>query len=403
MALREQLKEAAPQLSAAVPLWMLAFVALTIVLTVTERLGLSAELTTSWVFTFFGVSAVLGIVLSIRFRQPLVFTGHILVVILFGSLGSETSFPELVGAAMIAGAIILILGATGITGKVTSWIPEPIVMGLIAGAVLPFVADMFTSLGTEPLVVGAVIAAFVASQVFLDGISPIIPALVVGVVVAGLAGQFGEQLPAFELPQPVLIVPAFSIDAIVAALPVLIVLVLAANIPSVIYLRNQGYEPPERALNMASGGATIIGSLFGPMAVAIPTPVLPIIGGPDAGPIEHRYRASVASSVSWLVIALGAATAAPLAMFLPRGLIVSVAGLALLSVLAASLRDLVTGPLTLAPVVAFAVVMSDIALIGLGPFFWGLVLGTSISLVVEREGWKRLQDSASAESDQVTR
>ncbi len=30
-------------------------------------------------------------------------------------------------------------------------------------------------------------------------------------------------------------------------------------------------------------------------------------------------------------------------------------------------------------------------LLGLGPFFWSLVLGTTVSLLVERDGWKRLR------------
>lgn len=374
---------------------MLALVALTIMLTVAESLELSAGLTASWIMTFFGVMAVLSIVLSLRYRQPLVFTGHILAVILFGSLGTEVSFPEMVGASIVAGGLILILGATGVTGMVTSWIPESVVMAVIAGAVVPFVSDMFTSLGTAPLIVGSVLAAYVVSQlVWGTRISPIIPSLAVGVIVAGLFGRFGETLPALELPDPVLIVPDFTLEAIVAALPVLIVLILAANIPSVIYLRDQGYDPPERLLNVASGGATMVGSLFGPIAIAIPTPVLPIIGGPEAGPLEHRYRAAILSSLSWLLIALGAGAAAPLAMFVPRELIISIAGLALVSVLLAALKEVVSGPLTLGPVIAFAVVLSDISLLGLGPFFWALVLGTGISLLLEREGWARLREAS---------
>jgi len=30
-------------------------------------------------------------------------------------------------------------------------------------------------------------------------------------------------------------------------------------------------------------------------------------------------------------------------------------------------------------------------LFGLGPFFWSLVLGTTVSLLIERDGWERLR------------
>jgi hypothetical protein len=33
-------------------------------------------------------------------------------------------------------------------------------------------------------------------------------------------------------------------------------------------------------------------------------------------------------------------------------------------------------------------------LFGLGPLFWSLVLGVSVSLLLEREGWKRLRAEA---------
>jgi hypothetical protein len=32
------------------------------------------------------------------------------------------------------------------------------------------------------------------------------------------------------------------------------------------------------------------------------------------------------------------------------------------------------------------------ALLGLGPFFWSLVLGTVVCLLFEREGWKEFRE-----------
>lgn len=390
MAVREQLRGVAPQISAAVPTWMLVLgAALPITLSVTEDLGLSAAETASWVMAFFGVSAVLGIVLSWRFKQPMIFTGHILALIMFGSIGDEFSFPELVGASMVAGAAVALLGVTGVTGRITTLIPAPVVMALIGGTVLPFVSDMFTSLGAEPVIVGSTLVAYLASERLLGTrVPPVVTALAVGVIVAGVTGRFGESLPSPALPEPLLIPPQFSIESIVATLPVLLVMVvLQGNVPSVIFLREQGYEPPERAINAYCGSASVVGSLLGPMAVTVPVPPLAIIGGPGAGPLELRYRAGIASSIAPLIVALGATTAAPLGTFVPRELIVAVAGLALINVLLSSIQDLVRGPLRLGPVIAFAVVLSDVSLLGLGPFFWALAAGVTFSLILERDGW----------------
>lgn len=46
---------------------------------------------------------------------------------------------------------------------------------------------------------------------------------------------------------------------------------------------------------------------------------------------------------------------------------------------------------------AFAIALSDMELFGLGSFFWSLVLGTLVSALFEREGWRRLaQERTSA-------
>ncbi|MDX1600270.1 MAG: benzoate/H(+) symporter BenE family transporter [Anaerolineales bacterium] len=395
MSIGERLREFRPQLAAAIPMWMLWLAALAIMLTVIESLDLSAAQTSSWIMILFGLPALLSIVLSVRYRVPLVFTPHILALILFGSLAAEISFPEMVGASMIAGALVLILGVTGVTGLVTSWIPGAVVMAMIAGVVVPFVADMFTSLGTDSFVVGSALVAYVVSRrYFGKRISPIIPALVVGVIAVGLTGRFGEPLPALRLPDPILIPPEFSLEAVVAIVPVLIVLMtLQTNIPSVIYLREQGYDPPERLINAACGGSTALGALFGPIAVSIALGQIPVVGGPEAGPLEDRHRAASAASVLPLLLALGATLAAPLARFVPSALIFTVAGLALIGVLLTSLEDAVRGPLRLGPVAAFAIVLSDISLLGLGPIFWSLVLGSAVSFVLEREGWAQIGEA----------
>jgi len=391
---RERLRTLAPQLSAAVPVSVLFLGGLTVTLTAAQSLGLSASQTSSWIMALFGVPGALSVILSFRYRQPLMVTGNITALIFFASLGADVSFPELVGASIVAAALVLVAGAAGFTGRITSWIPAPIVMGLIAGAVLPFVWQVFTAMGTAPAVVGSVLAAYVVSQRMLGTkVPPIFPALVAGVIAAGVTGHFGDAPPGLALPDAIRVVPSFSVGAIATTAPVIAVLMtLQSNVPSVIYLRGQGYDPPERIINVASGGGTLVGSLFGPMAASLAVVLVPLVGGPGAGRRDHRYRAVFASCIMVGLIAAGAKTATDLAMFVPSELIVSLAGLALIPVLTNALGDTVRGPLRLGPVVAFATALSDVSLLGLGPFFWSLALGTGISLVLERDGWTQIRD-----------
>ena len=91
------------------------------------------------------------------------------------------------------------------------------------------------------------------------------------------------------------------------------------------------------------------------------------------------------------MIALVAGTAADVAVLVPSILLLALAGLALVGVLVSSLREIARGPLLLGLIFAFAIALSDMRLLDLGPFFWSLVLGTAISLLLEQDEWKRLR------------
>jgi predicted benzoate:H+ symporter BenE len=47
---------------------------------------------------------------------------------------------------MVAGAALLVTTMLGVTEQIARWIPIPVVHGLIAGAVMPFIVDLFSSL-----------------------------------------------------------------------------------------------------------------------------------------------------------------------------------------------------------------------------------------------------------------
>jgi branched-subunit amino acid ABC-type transport system permease component len=66
-------------------------------------------------------------------------------------------------------------------------------------------------------------------------------------------------------------------------------------------------------------------------------------------------------------------------------------GWALVPALVVAIREISAGPLVLGPLFAFAIALSDMTILGLGSFFWSLVLGTAISLFLEREGWRELR------------
>jgi benzoate membrane transport protein len=396
-----------PALIAGLTVTIVFLAVLSIVLTAAgpHGMGLSERRTSGWIALIYGLPMLPSLVLTLRYRMPLLLTGNIFALIFFVSLGDRIGFSELAGASILAGGIVLVTAVFGLTGQLAAWIPAPIVQGLIAGAVMPFVINIFSSLSTSegaarvPIMVGCAVLAYLLSQRFLGTwLPPVLPAFLAGFLAAAVTGQLGAFPSTFALPGLEFVRPEFSWTAIATVTPVLLALMtVQSNVPSVIYLRGQGYHPPERILNVVSGAGTLLGSLFGPITVSLALPPLLVTAGPTAGDRSIRYRSVYLPVAGGLLIAVFAATAADLAVLVPTVLLLTMAGLALVPALAVALREVSKGPLVLGPLFAFAIALSNMTVFGLGPFFWSLVLGTAVSLLLEREGWKRLSSEAAQE------
>ena len=378
---------------------------LSIVLTAAgpDGMRLSHQRTGAWIAVVYGLPMIPSLVLTIRHRTPLLLTGNVFALIFFASLGDRFSLPELAGAAIVAGAIVLLTGVLGVTGRIAMWIPIPIVYGLIAGAVMPFLVGIFSFISPSdaagsavpvelPIMVGVAVGAYLASiRLVGQRLPPVLPAFLAGLAVAAATGQLGTFPSLFAVPRLEVVRPDVSWTVVATVTPVLVALMtVQSNVPSVIYLRSQGYDPPERLINVVSGAGTVLGSLFGPVMVSLALPPLLLTASPAAGDRSIRFRSVYVPIAAGLLIALFAGTAADIAVLVPPALLLTMAGLALLPAVSVALREISSGPLVLGPLFAFAIALSRMSVLGLGPFFWSLVVGTAVSLVFEREGWKQL-------------
>lgn len=386
-----------PAVGAGISVSVLALSVLSIPLAAASHLGLSEAETTGWVLGLYGLPGFLSLALILRYRQPLLVTGNVFIMIFVASLGTQLSWPELVAAAVVAGALVLVIGALGLTDRLSVWLPAPIVFGLLAGAVVPFFIDLFGALDREPTSVGAILAAYLLGAFIFRGRLPaILPALVVGFLLASLGGDVALFPTAPAFPAPALTAPHFSIDALITATPVMVVLItLQANVPATVFLRREAYRPPARLITSVSGTGTLLGSLLGPVGISLSLPATALVAGHDAGGHESRYLAAYVAAAAHVAIGLLAGLAAAFAAGVPQALLDAVVGLAVIGVLVNALREATRGPLIFGPMFAFAVSQSGLSLFGLGSFFWALALGLSASLLLERDGWKELRARAS--------
>ncbi|MGD8626410.1 MAG: benzoate/H(+) symporter BenE family transporter, partial [Anaerolineae bacterium] len=156
----DRLQRNLPAIGAAVRNITIFVAVLSIPLTAARALDLSAAETSGWILALYGLPGLLSLVLALWYHQPLLLTGNLFIIIFISGLGGQLTFPELMGASILAGAAVLLIGLLGLTERIATWIPLPIMFGLLAGAVMPFVAELFTVLGDAPTVVGSTVLVY---------------------------------------------------------------------------------------------------------------------------------------------------------------------------------------------------------------------------------------------------
>ncbi|HEX7810998.1 MAG TPA: benzoate/H(+) symporter BenE family transporter [Burkholderiales bacterium] len=342
----------------------------------------------SWLFAIYVLGGLISVGLALYYKQPVNGAWSIPGAALVAGVLANFRFEEAIGGFIMAGVLVLLLGITGLIGKVMRWLPMPIVMAMIAGALIRFGTGMVQALQDSPLIVGLAVAAFFVSMKLSRTLPPVLVALVVGIVAAALSGGFQSSAVdiAFALPVPTL--PVFTLDAFLAiAVPLAVLVIGAENAQATGVLMAEGYRPPVNAMTIVSGVGGIAAGLLGGHNANIAGPMTAICSSDQAGEDRGgRYAATVVNGVLFASFGLVAGAAVPLVMAAPAPLIAAVAGLAMIGVLLAAFQHAFApgaGHQTGA-FIALIVAMSGVTLLGISAPFWALVAGVAVSALTER-------------------
>ena len=367
-------------------LWYV-FGGLPIFLSVAAALHLSGDQASSWLFITCLTGAVAGLVLSLRYRQPLAVTMTIPGWVLLASVGPRFPFPEIVGANLVASALILVLGVVGVGERVMKWLPLPIVMGMFAGTIIGYASGIFAHMTAQPLLVGLPVAAFLLARAAKRSwLPPIAAAVVVGFAGAAALGKVDLEALAWRPPALVPTAPRFSLDAILQlGLPLTVLTIGIGNVQGLGMLISKGYRPPVHLATIVVGVCSVVNAAFGGHQATVARNGVAILAADDAGPVEQRYVANLVATPFLLLLVVCAATASSVLRVVPVALVATLAGLAILSALLDALQRAVSGHLPFGALFALVIAASPLQFLGIGSAFWALVGGLLASLVVERD------------------
>lgn len=321
---------------------------------------------------------VCAVILALRHSMPISIAWSTPGAALLASTGAvEGGFAAAVGAFLLCGVLIVIAGSWKPLGRAVAAIPAPLANAMLAGVLLSLCLAPVKAVAAAPAMGLAVVITWAIvwrwKRLFA------VPAAVVVTVVLIASTQ---TLPEGGLgnlwPQPVLVMPVFSIGAVVGiAVPLFIVTMASQNIPGMAVLNVNGYRPDPGPLFRATGIFTLLSAPFGAHAVNLAAITAALCAGEDAHPDPaKRWGAAVVAGLVYVLFGLGAGAATAFLGAAPPILIQAVAGLALLGSFGAALMGAVQAAEGReAAVITFLVTASGLGFFGISGAFWGLVAG----------------------------
>src|ERR1041384_2800559 len=341
-----------------------------IILAVGARGGLAESDIASWIFAAFCLNSVISIAFTLAYRQPLIFLWSIPGAVLGGPALGHLSFPEVVGAFLVTGVLMLLLGLSGWVRRAMEAVPMPIVMAMVAGVFLRFGVDLVLAFRDHLWIALPMTAAFALLSA-VPGLARVLPPLVGALIAGGLAvGVLGAFKPPatalLALAAPNLYLPQFSWAAMVELVVPLAVTVLAVqNAQGVAILAANGHQAPVNAITAACGVGSVVTGLFGAVSTCLTGPVSAVLS--SAGETHRQY-------VGALFFCLFAAA---------FGVLATLAGLAMLRVLQTAFTASFGGRFSFGALICFLVTVADVPILQIGAPFWGLVFGLAVSWLLE--------------------
>jgi benzoate membrane transport protein len=375
--------------------WLFAVTGpIAVLLSVAISTGLDGATVNSLILASHVVGGGLSIWFSVRHRQPLGLAWTIPGAVLLGPALAHLSFSEAVGAFLVTGLLLTLLGVTGWARAAMSFVPLPLVMAMVAAIFLPFVLDVVTAFRGEAALAAAMIVTFLLATALarrVRGVPPVLVALVAGVAVVAVVDPTLLRVGADGLlATPRLVRPTFSTQAMLElVVPMALTVVAIQNAQGFAILHQAGYAPPEDRLTTACGLGSLVSAPFGAVSTCVTGPVNAILNA--SGPHAMRWVGGVVFGILLALFGLFAPAATELALSLPREFIAVLGGLALLPVLTASFRAAFGGARwQLGSLTTFVVTLSGVTILRISAAFWGLLLGMAVSWIVERDDVRAL-------------
>jgi len=350
--------------------------AMAIVLQAGQAAGASPQILESWIWAL-GIGMGVGCIgLSAYYKRPIIIVWSTPGAALLATSLMGATIEQATGIFIFVAILSILVGVTGAFQKLTSYIPLPIASALLAGVLLQFGLQIFTSFALNPPLVGIMLGVYLLTKRVLPRYA-IVCVFLVGIIVTVFQGQLATENLTLKLTTPIWVTPEFDINLLIGiGIPLFIVTMTSQNLPGIAVLKTSGYEKQSISPILTTvGGINLVLAPFGGFTFNLAAITAAICTSEEAHPDKNkRYIAGIAAGIFNIIAGLlGAAVVALFASF-PMAFISALAGIALLGAIANSLNTAFVEPVYReAALVTFLMSASGISFFEIAASFWGVV------------------------------
>jgi len=346
--------------------------------------GATATEASSWLGSLCVGMGILTVYFSLKYKAPVLMAWSTPGAVLLVSGAQGFSLGEAIGAFVFSSFLVFLFGITGWFEKIMNRISLAMTSALLAGVLLHFCLDAFTSFKSAPWLVGGMFLAYVLGKRWQPRMTMLF-VLLAGLAIAIAMGEFHFKdvhlgWTFFRFTNPV-----FSFSSLMSlGVPLFIVTMASQNLTGLSVMRTYQFHNPVSPMISGMGVMNIITSFFGGFTINLAAITAAIAMGPEAHPNkDQRYIAALVAGVSYFIIGLFAASVTSLFGAFPAAMIAAVAGFALLGTVSSGLEVALASPQDKeAAFITFAIAASGLTFFGISSAFWAVVVGVLAQMIL---------------------
>lgn len=326
---------------------------------------------------------LLSIILSWRLKMPVsVVWSTPGAAFLATSTALGATFQQAVAGFMLSAILLLLTALWPVLGKLVAKIPPSISAAMLAGVIFPFVISVVHASVDYPALLAPVVICWLVLNKWLKiWASPV--AILLGFVLIGLSSVRGDQPTLGFWPEFLPVLPDFSAFTFVAiGVPLYLITMASQNLPGLAIMQALGFSLPTKQVLGATGSGSLIASVFGSFGLNLAAITAALNADEHAAKEpSRRWIAAAFGGVVYIIFGLLTVPFASFVLSVPRELLLSLAGLALLNTFAGALKTAVAEDDTRLPaIITFLIGAAGITVLNIGGAFWALVVGLTIWL-----------------------